>query len=207
MTSYRKIVLIAFLFISISFAHNVNLFVYPESNYIYVEAYYADGTKVRSGKITVFNKKGKKLLTGITDNKGNFFFPIPEKTDLKIVLEAGMGHRTEVSIKASALSDIKTVRVNTNFKRGERKEELVDNGNIEEKADQKEEHTDYERIKRIVNKALDKRFFLLSKEFNKMKNKIFLTEIIGGIGYIMGLMGIVMFFLSRKNSGKSRNKK
>ena len=56
---------------------------------------YPDGTKVHEGVIRVFDSTGKELLNGKTNSKGEFSFKVPKQDDLKIVLEAGMGHRAE----------------------------------------------------------------------------------------------------------------
>jgi len=50
---------------------------------------------VHEGVIRVFDSTGKELLNGKTDTKGEFSFKVPKPDDLKIVLEAGMGHRAE----------------------------------------------------------------------------------------------------------------
>jgi nickel transport protein len=62
---------------------------------VHVECKYPDGTKVREGVIRVFDSAGNELLTGKTTTQGEFSFKVPKRDDLKIVLEAGMGHRAE----------------------------------------------------------------------------------------------------------------
>jgi nickel transport protein len=61
-------------------------------------------TPVRQGKIVVMEAQtGKELLTGTTDDQGKFSFKKPpeaQKADLKIVVEAAMGHRGEWLLKA-----------------------------------------------------------------------------------------------------------
>ena len=76
-------------------AHRVNLFAWVEGDTVLVECKYPDGTKVHEGVIRVFDSAGKELLNGKTSTKGEFSFKIPKQVDLKIVLEAGMGHRAE----------------------------------------------------------------------------------------------------------------
>jgi nickel transport protein len=76
-------------------AHRVNLFAWVEGDTVHVECKYPDGTKVNEGTIRVFDSAGKELLNGKTTPKGEFSFKVPKQDDLKIVLEAGMGHRAE----------------------------------------------------------------------------------------------------------------
>jgi len=76
-------------------AHRVNVFAWVEGDTVRVECKYPDGTKVHEGVIRVFDSTGKELLNGKTNDQGEFSFKIPKRDDLKIVLEAGMGHRAE----------------------------------------------------------------------------------------------------------------
>jgi nickel transport protein len=76
-------------------AHRVNVFAWVEGDTVFVECKYPDGTKVNEGVIKVYDSAGKELLNGKTTAKGEFSFKVPKQDDLKIVLEAGMGHRAE----------------------------------------------------------------------------------------------------------------
>jgi len=53
----------------------------------------------------VFDLSGNKLLEGKTNDNGEFSFKIPKKADLRIVLEATMGHKTEYILKADEIPD------------------------------------------------------------------------------------------------------
>lgn len=87
-------------------AHRVNVFAYVEGNDVHVECSYSRSDRVRFGEITVKNAAtGQVYLTGKTDDKGNFVFPVPtaarnEKADLDITLKAGEGHQNNTSVKA-----------------------------------------------------------------------------------------------------------
>ncbi len=87
-------------------AHRVIIFAYTEGDTVHTESKFEPGGPVQHGKIIVQDaKSGKQLLTGDTDTQGKFSFTIPaeaksQKMDLKIVIEAGMGHRGEWLLKA-----------------------------------------------------------------------------------------------------------
>ncbi|MDO9555472.1 MAG: hypothetical protein Q7J40_02680 [Atribacterota bacterium] len=176
-----------------AFAHKVNIFAYVEGGKIYTESYFNDGKKCVESKIEVFNNQGNKLLEGLTDEEGMFSFEIPPEDvidgDLKLVLTASMGHRAEYSISADELGDIK--------------------GLIEEKIEEpisavspETSSFDLKEIQSIIEDTLDEKLKPIIKEMREIKksqeDKISPTEIIGGIGYIIGIFGIVAYFLSRK---------
>jgi nickel transport protein len=85
-------------------AHRVLIFAFTEGDMVHTESKFVPNTPVKQGKILVLDAKSdKELLTGQTDDKGKFSFKMPpeaQKADLKIVIEASMGHRGEFLLKA-----------------------------------------------------------------------------------------------------------
>lgn len=97
---------VGFLFFRIESgdAHRVNLFAWVEGNTVHVESKFSGGKKVKAGKIIVTDPQGTELLTGATDENGEFSFKVPKKTELKIVLIAGTGHRAEWTVAANEIT-------------------------------------------------------------------------------------------------------
>jgi nickel transport protein len=99
------LILIICAFTTPALAHRVLVFAYTEGDTVHTESKFVPNTPVRQGKILVLEEKtGKVLLTGQTDDKGKFSFKIPpeaaaQKMNLKIVVEAAMGHRGEWLLK------------------------------------------------------------------------------------------------------------
>jgi nickel transport protein len=85
---------------SLVFAHKVQIAAYVEKDKVFTESYFADGSPVKGGKIEVYGKDGSKITEGTTDDKGAFSFDIPkDPVGTKIVLDAGMGHKSEYVLK------------------------------------------------------------------------------------------------------------
>lgn len=88
-----------------AFAHRVNVFAYVEGDTVHVECSYSRSDRVRFGEIDVTNAaNGQSYLTGKTDEQGNFSFVVPEaarkaKADLRILLRAGEGHQNDWTVK------------------------------------------------------------------------------------------------------------
>ncbi len=61
---------------------------------------------------------------------------------------------------------------------------------------------DLKEIQSIIEDTLDEKLKPIMREMIEIKksqeDKISPTEIIGGIGYIIGIFGIIAYFLSRK---------
>ncbi len=166
-----KLFICAFaFFISFSlFAHRVNVFAIQEGDKIFVEGYFSDGTPARKSKVEVFNEEKKKILEGITDNEGRFSFDVPAETPkLFITLDAGLGHKTETVIELTKAS------------------EKIKNKEISQKIEPDD-------LRGIVEESVEKALVPLMRELERYMIRAKLHEIIGGIGYIFGIFGLILF--------------
>ncbi len=173
-------ILILIIFNLTASAHKVNIFAYSENGMVYTESYFNDGKKVQNGTVKVYdNETNKLLITGKTNKSGEFTFKIPEQTDLKIVIEAGLGHRNVYVLKDEEVTrpDIETSNT----------------GPINQNQEK--------LIERIVDKKTEPIMKRLSN-IEKQIQKPGLSEILGGLGYIIGLMGIAAYFKSKKRNDK-----
>ncbi|MFH1626041.1 MAG: hypothetical protein ABID54_12940 [Pseudomonadota bacterium] len=181
-------------------AHKVNVFAYVEGDTVFTESYFNDGRKCVNSKIEVFDSAGNKLLEGETNKAGEFSFRVPRKTDLRLILTASMGHRAEYTVPASELADTSEGEVEKPKPQPARRE-MPAAGTTEQKETVSTESTrvDIEQIKSVIEDSLDKKLIPLVKLIAKSREpRVSLTQVIGGIGYIFGIMGIVMYFKSRK---------
>jgi len=170
----KRFLFFIILFSCSLFAHRVNVFAYKEGNKIYTESYFSDGTPARNGKIDIYDENGKKILEGQTDKKGNFSFNAPESQGTyKVVLTASMGHRAETSIIIG---------------------EAPPQKQINETVTKKEMNN----IKAMIEESVEKSIYPLMKSIEQEKRRIRITDILGGIGYIFGIFGIVLFFIRKK---------
>jgi len=164
-------------------AHKVIIFAWVEGDTVFTESKFSGGKKAINAPVVVFDKDGKKLLAGKTDNKGEFSFKIPKVTDLKIVLNAAMGHKAEWMIPESEIREAGPIV--------EKKSAAEPSGPISVGLSKEE-------VRKIVEDSLDKKLRPIVRMMAESKNtKPSLTEIIGGIGYIFGLMGVALYFKNR----------
>jgi len=169
-------------------AHKVYIFAWVEGDRVYTDSYFPDKRKVMGGLVKVFDPAGRKLLEGKTDERGAFSFKILQKSDLKIVLEATMGHRAEFTLKAEELPG--------SFPKSapelEKKETLVTSPG--------KQNSDLENLERVILEALEIKLKPIERKLARLEEKRGpgFTEVVGGIGYIVGLMGIVLYFKNRR---------
>ena len=171
-----------------AYAHKVYVFAWAEGDMVHTESYFGGRKGVVGGLIEVFDPEGKKLLEGKTDEKGEFSFRLPKKTDLKIVLEASMGHRAEYLLKAEEIPD--TLK----------RDEPASGNKRPPVPTSPAPSTDIEQIRRVVEEALDARLKPVLRTLARIQEDRGpgVTEIMGGIGYVLGLMGLIAYFKARK---------
>jgi nickel transport protein len=167
-------------------AHKVIIFAWVEGDTVFTESKFSGGREATGARVLVFDRAGKQLLEGKTNNKGEFSFKIPKLTDLRIVLIAGMGHKAEWRIPES---EIKEAGVSEKKMAGE-SSQPIDVG------------LSKEEIKELIEESLDRKLRPIVRMMTESQSKgPTITEIVGGIGYILGLMGVAIYF---KNRGKKR---
>ena len=170
-------------------AHKVNVFAYAEADSVYTESYFNDGKKCKNSTITVYTRSDEKLLEGTTDDEGLFAFPIPRREELKIVLNASMGHRAEYVLTRREVSG-------AGAPPPEETPVVQDSALRETPAPARED------ISRAVDQALARRLTPLVEAIHRLEKKqeqTGLRDIIGGIGYIAGLMGLLYYLRNRKS--------
>lgn len=175
-------------------AHNVIIFAWVEGDRIYTESKFGGGRKAKNAAVEVYDKDGNKLLEGKTDENGEFDFKIPKKSELKVVLSAGMGHRGEwtipieeivpgISPKPGSETPSETEPQKTN----DRPQPTLPSGPT------------VEDVQTAVETALDKKLKPLFKLMAESRRQgPSLSDILGGIGYIVGLVGVGAYVNSRK---------
>ena len=229
---------VSFLLSGNAQAHRVNIFAWVEGDTVLVECKYPDGTKVHEGVIRVLDSAGKELLNGKTNTKGEFSFKVPKQDDLKIVLEAGMGHRAEWPLSKQDLAPDGLFGLLLSGKPNRRCcRDTLQGGQMNVRplsllclvpalllltagalaqsvqtppaAPQPAPIPKPRRpgsisgaasplpagIDQAIEKALDKKLAPVMRMLAEMQEqKIRLTDVLGGIGYIIGLVGVAAYF-------------
>jgi len=193
LTSLVFSILLLLVPVSIVFAHKVNIFAYTEGDTVYTESYFSDGVKVKDGIVEVYDSQGIKLLEGKTDENGEFDFKLPKKDDLKIVLLASLGHKNSYTLPADELADIiATEKAQEPESRESEIKEVM--------------QVDSDQIKIIIDNSLDEKLKPIMRQLTKAQQKeVSFTEVIGGIGYIFGIMGIILYFASKKKKDEKKD--
>ena len=180
-------------------AHRMLVFAFPEGDTIQVESKFVPDTPVHQGKVLVLDQKtDQELMRGQTDDQGKFSFEIPaqaraEKMDLKIVVESTLGHRGEWLLQAG------------NYLPGappapaKAAEPAPAAAPAPKASETQTVNLDQQALEAALQKTLERELAPIQEKLTELTlHRTSLTDVIGGLGYIMGLFGLWAYMQSRK---------
>lgn len=174
-------------------AHKVTIFAWAEGETVYTESKFSGGKKVRNGKVEVFDNAGTLLLAGRTGDHGEFSFKAPQKTDLKIILTAGMGHQNSWRLRAAELdAEVATPVPPAAVESAPRLQTGTSADHSGLSAGE---------VEAIVARQLEQKIRPLTRLLVAAQDRgPTLSDILGGIGYILGLVGLGAYLRYRKDN-------
>ena len=195
-------VILAVIFFSLpAFAHKISAFVDVEGNRVTVISYFNDGTPVKNGKAEVYDEEtGKLILTGRTNNKGEFSFSVKKPSDYKVVVVAELGHKATAEVKASEFG-----KNSENIEDTEKSETSQETLQKAQSVQVTDSTINTEELRKIIREELKAqlkpiRQRLLNIEINL--SKVSFNDIFAGIGWILGIFGAAALVYSREKNGK-----
>lgn len=177
-------------------AHKVGIYAYLEDGKILGQAYFAGGGKAINSPIEVSDGTGQKVGEYTTDQEGNFSFPLPAgvKPPLKLVLKASQGHQAsyEMSAEELGLAGASTA--------SEENAPPAAGAPLASGAPTGSATVKREELRQVVDQALKAQLAPLTAQVAKLagEREVSVHDIAAGIGYIIGLMGLAAWFMSRR---------
>ncbi len=193
------IIILLLLFEAPVSAHKVTIFAYVEGGKVYTESYYVDGTKCQNSEVEVLDSSGKVVLKGKTNKQGEFSFVPPCKGPLKIVLRAGMGHRAETVLSKADLQEGGNVATKGSAAETEPAEPKI------QASGQKtgEIAISQNELKKLLNETLDRKLHpILKLLVESQQHGVSARDVFAGLGYIFGIMGLVIYIKDAKKQGR-----
>jgi nickel transport protein len=199
----KKILIIHFLLIIIilfqvfdAHAHRVTIFAWVDGDTVHTQSKFSGGKMVKNGEVNVFDPEGNLLLKGNTDENGEFSFKVPGKTSLKIQLQAGMGHQGEWMLRAEEIGELQE----NNYLVSDQPQDSNDIVETETETVIEAGLTKRD-IEHAVEQAVEKKLKPVMQMLSDLSDpRPRISDILGGIGYILGVVGIVAYFKTRKKT-------
>ena len=197
-------------------AHRVNIFAWTEGDQIVAECGFNGGNKVKQGQVVIFDAAtGAKLIEGRTDDFGVYRFPISAEGKahgVRIVIKAGEGHQNEWTMEAAELAEVQPANATASSAAASSAPASIVAPAAATSGTQPQPTQGADKVparqtvnisaaelQTIVNTALDAKLGPIRKELAEMRvARPGFSEIFGGIGWLVGLAGIALYFKGRR---------
>jgi nickel transport protein len=176
------VLLIGGLFPGQAYAHKVIIFAWVDGNLVHTQSKFSGGRKVAKGLVEARDESGILVSKGETSEQGEYSFKLEEPRVLHIVLKAGMGHRAEWTLNREDFGEPPMLSSPPT-------EDLSNAISLQNQ----------DNLQEIVEEVLDRKLQPIHRMLAEQKeDKISFKDILGGIGYIIGLVGLAAYIRYRK---------
>jgi len=205
-------------------AHQLYVFAYAQGRTIHGEAYFRGHLPAQNLVVHIFDPAGRELGQTQTDKEGKFTFEPQEQCDHRLVVETADGHQAEYVLGAEELVGTEAWAEPSAEPRGEPSTEPpgpaltpdapsaadetagpVRSASGPERAAQQAGAAQPAASSQSASveagslaariEALQAQVGALRRELNDYEQTVRLRDVLGGIGYILGLAGVAFYFL------------
>ncbi|MCC6699217.1 MAG: cobalt ABC transporter permease [Candidatus Hydrogenedentes bacterium] len=175
---------IALLAAGVSHAHGLNLFAAPEGDAIKGSVYFASGP-AKNVAVKVFGPDDALLGETISGEDGTFLWTPPQRCDLRFVAETVDGHRAEFVVSASELSEDLPAAGPV----------VAEPAPAAPQAPLRADAAPQEvNLQQLIESAVSREVQPLRAQIDALEHATRLRDVLGGIGYIVGVAGLLAWF-------------
>jgi nickel transport protein len=179
-----------FIFAGPCFAHKIRIFAWSEGNTIHTESKFSGGKAAQNAIVTVVETNtGTELLRGTTNQNGLFQFPLPETTseELDIIVNSGDGHKNHWLYAIKPVTSSNTTKAEQNHTPPEELSPLPQSL-----------HLSQDQLTSLMDSLLESKLAPIRQQLAELQEQEpSIQDILGGIGYIIGLAGIAAYMKSK----------
>lgn len=198
MTGFQLFLVLSFV-IPDAYAHKLSVFGWVEGNSIHTQSKFSGGKTVQNAAVSVFDSEKKLLLEGTTNDRGMFSFKIPVISDLRIEIKASMGHMGEWTIKADELSGESYAQEPRASDKSRGTMPEYETGKDAGFSAASPSSISTKELEKMIDDALEKKLEPIVRMLAETRDKgPGITEVLGGIGYIIGLAGIALYMKAKR---------
>ncbi len=156
-----------------AWAHAARLFATVEGGAIVGEVYFAGGGPAAAVGVVAVDPDGNALAQARTDAEGRFRLPVTRRVDHRLLADVGDGHAASALVPADALPEPAAT---------------PSSAAAREPA----------AVAAAVDAALARRVAPLRRDIARLQDRILWRDVLGGLGYVLGLFGAAAFVLARR---------
>jgi nickel transport protein len=208
-SSFCLAVAVLFLVVSPAHAHKLKVFATAVGARVDGTAYFVGGGPAQGVEVSVQTPSGQPLATLQTDEDGKFAFTATTRTDQVIVVNAGDGHSARFTISAADLPESLPAAGMPAQVPPEGAPKPLVGASATGTAGVPVVSSILAAqaavpLEDLVGQAVARQLRPLREQINDYEDQIRLRDIIGGIGYIIGIAGLTVAFRNRRREQAGR---
>lgn len=171
-----------------AFAHKVNVFADVEEGQIVGKVYFRGGSPAQHVTVTALDPAGRELGKATTDAEGRFRLAARCRCDTKLVADTGDGHGADYLIEAKDLPEDLPAGV-----------PATDATAAPKAAPAERDVTAIVLPDTHPSKGLEREIAAFREDLDAFRQETRIRDVLGGIGYILGLSGVAFYLLGRRD--------
>lgn len=173
-----------------AYAHKVNVFASAEGKTIQGKVYFSGGTPAQNVVVTALSSTGRQIGETKTNEEGRFALEARFRCDYRLLADTGDGHGGEYILPASVLpEDIPPLPTN-------------EEGQTDAKSPPPKHTAAPARPADVLSTdqfdRLHAEIVRLEEQIRAYEDHIRITDVLGGIGYIVGITGAAYYYLGAR---------
>ncbi|MFD2110816.1 hypothetical protein [Thiorhodococcus fuscus] len=190
-------------------AHKLQVFAFAEGARIQGSAYFAGGAKASGARIRIQDASGKTLAELTPDTKGAFSYQATSPTDHIVIAESGDGHRAEWRVTADELaggfpqSELVASAPNEEQPNTGNPPPPIQTSATPEPTQETSAPIPDARLLMDIEQAVARQVRPLREQLIASEDRARWHDVLGGIGYIIGLTGLALWMHARSKGGCS----
>jgi nickel transport protein len=177
-------------------AHRLNIFATGDGTAISGYAYFPGGGRAQGLTITAEAPDGSPLGSALTDERGEFTIPAKLHCDHILTVQTPDGHRAVFTVPASELDD----SLPTPGMDGPAGPAGVPVAGEAVTMSQLPA-TGSDELSALIEEAVRREVRSLREQLEGYEERVRLRDVLGGIGYILGIAGIASYLMGRRRRG------
>lgn len=172
------------LTVGIAEAHRVDVAVRVVGRTVEGSAHFHGGRPVTGAVVELRAASGEVVSTAVTDQQGRFALPVSRREVLDVVVLTPYGHAARARVAAEALAPALEG------------EPMA--------APQPHEEELARRVVEEVGAEVARQLEPISERLTRLEGRIAARDVLGGLGYLLGLAGVAAYLLARRRGDLRR---
>jgi nickel transport protein len=179
------------LFPGAVWAHSLGVFAYAEGSRLVGSVYFTSGAPAAGASVTIRGPEGEPLAEPTVRDDGTFEYQAERPVRHRVVASTADGHQASWTVPAAEFAGASSPD-------GDESGSSDESARPASQSDAATVTIERETLKALVERAVAREVGPLRQELHGYAGRVRLGDIIGGIGFIVGLAGAALWWRARR---------